>query len=484
MSHDDLKRELKPLKTAELQKIILSLAKDPYIGERIDALFLAREEAAASPAGVMKRTNDLISEYLKLRRRHIFEPADELTEGLRLILYECLPPNANAVSPSKLRTLEACTSPVVIKYEKFNDGGDLVDDFMAEVSMSWVRALLLSPLPDRDRAKWTQKLTDWYGFMNKDPRHGFFEEALWTAKESWRNPGLQSILDGTSRNGLTWSGKPDSKKRLVTALLDVLRVQAKSEEALRLAIVEGTVEQQVFALARVGRVGDAVALARENLADPREMLGLCRWLRGEGFVQDAMKLAEVRMYSSKWGARDLALWLRSTATEEGDFLVAARAGEHVVRLRPTLEDYKVLEGIAVDNWPAIRQSIFSSFIERSYGLAEQVDILLYEQQLEPALKLAQSARSFSDIHKVVDAALELQPQLALQVALEQAELSVAGGGAMYYRYAVQWLSKAKTALSKLDREKDWQPTYYRFRSRHKPKWSLIEMLEDEFGSPF
>jgi len=77
----------------------------------------------------------------------------------------------------------------------------------------------------------------------------------------------------------------------------------------------------------------------------------------------------------------------------------------------------------------------------------------------------------------MDAVVEHRPDWVIQAARKQAERIMDAGQSKYYRHAVEWLARARTAYRAAGRESEWQAYLGEIRERHGRKYKLMGMLK-------
>ena len=102
---------------------------------------------------------------------------------------------------------------------------------------------------------------------------------------------------------------------------------------------------------------------------------------------------------------------------------------------------------------------------------------MHEGLVDDAIAAVEKGGGYGDIERVMDAALEHQPDWVIQTALKQVDRIVEPGKAKYYYHAVNWLERARDAYQAAGREAEWKAYLRGLRARHGHKYKLMGMIE-------
>jgi uncharacterized Zn finger protein len=117
-----------------------------------------------------------------------------------------------------------------------------------------------------------------------------------------------------------------------------------------------------------------------------------------------------------------------------------------------------------------------------WGITEEkVNIFLHERLIEDAISCVSELRSYDAelIYRVMDAAVSVNPSWVIENSCRRAEKIMDAGKSEYYRYATEWLKKARAAYLASDRQGEWKKYYHRLLETHCRKYKLMELLRQK-----
>jgi uncharacterized Zn finger protein len=319
-------------------------------------------------------------------------------------------------------------------------------------------------------------LADWQSQAAEYGIDTAFEAAQLAAMEGWSDPEVQRMLRGDAGS----SG--DIEPVLARARLNVLERQGRLEEALHLADATRQVDRYVSLLVRLNRVSEARRYGLEHLTQAHDALGLAQVLLSHGATQDALDMAEhgLSLDGELW---TLATWLRDEAAVAGDADRALQAALVALRELHGLDDYQALRTVAGDRWPALHDAVIDELRRSAAHAPSGVgEIFVYEGLLDDAIAVADSAPyEYVMVEHVADAAILTHPDWVMRMGREQAERIMDGAQSRYYRHAVAWLRRARSAALAAGLQDDWRRYIDGLLALHARKYSLVPQLKQLRG---
>ncbi len=205
----------------------------------------------------------------------------------------------------------------------------------------------------KERKVWARKLETWQQEIDAYGVDDVFAAAHDAALQSWDDPQLQHVLQGTDSENDSWDGE---EPELTVARLHILERRGRLQEYLHLARAEGQNEAYVAMLVRLGRTQEAAAYGRKHLEIAQEALTLARALYDRGEREQGLQIAEEGLVLQGPKA-DLAKWLRDKAENAGEKTRALAAAEVAFREELNLANYLRVAEIAREQWPEDRAKL-------------------------------------------------------------------------------------------------------------------------------
>lgn len=287
------------------------------------------------------------------------------------------------------------------------------------------------------------------------------------------------VLQGEITEKGAWEGAvPECADILAEARLNVLERQARWQEAAYLAEAESQYDRYMALLVRLGRAAEAVDFGIDVLTTAEAALALAKTLHEHGETAHAFRISEHGL--SLQGLRyPLAIWLRDTATIEGDAKRAIRAAMEAIKETPQRDDYIRLQQLAGERWPQLREEMLAYLRKsRSYDAAGTVDIFLHEGLMEDALAAVRDSWNYDLITRVVEAATPTLPLQVIPICKRQAESIMDAGKADRYHHAARWVARARDAYRAAGQEAEWQNYIAHLLETHQRKYKLVPMLRE------
>jgi len=358
--------------------------------------------------------------------------------------------------------------------------GDNMLYFFDEMGQAFAEAILSAELSAEEREEWARRLREWAHEL-EDYGYSSFDVAIGAAELGWDYEPLQRAMRSDFDQRGAWEGEaPVYADELAIARLNVLERQGRTEEYLNLAEAEGQTERYVTMLVKLGRYDEALDYGLKYLATPGEVLALAKALREHDKVEAALRVAHHGLHLEyEPGKGPLAEWLRDLAGGLGERDIALEAAVVAFKTNPSLEAYQAAENLAGDAWPARREALLRHLREREAHISSQalVDVFLYEDMIDEAIRVADRHSYYTLVEQVVDAVWERRPEWAIRACRQQAEPIIEGGQADRYHHAVRWLEKARRAAKAAGRLDEWRVYVEDIRRRHSRKYKLVPMLD-------
>ena len=264
--------------------------------------------------------------------------------------------------------------------------------------------------------------------------------------------------------------------------LQILARQERFEEYLYLAEAEGQVTKHLTMLVRLDRVMEAMKAAEIEMATMEQALALSQALVNEQNAQpEALAIAQRGLNLPGKCQYDLATWTSEIALELDDLVTATKAKVKAFQAQPSFADYRQVEKLAAENWSNIKEELLASLAtSTSWGVDKaKVDIYLHEGLIERAISVVD--KLYYDYHgliqRVMDAALEVNPDWVISNACRRAESIMDAGKAKYYEEAVEWLKKARNAYLASDRKQEWSDYRTKLMNVHTRKRKLMGLMK-------
>jgi tetratricopeptide (TPR) repeat protein len=388
-------------------------------------------------------------------------------------------------------------------WEMLEQTGDETSVFFDGTASLWIEALLDPSLSVEERQHWASRLADWVeDFDESAAEH--LENLQSVVQQGWDDPSLCAILRGEDPPGGLWGADPppyDWRVRVTQARLRILARTGQNEAYLHLARAEKQYDLYALRLLKLNRVQEAVRAGLEQPLSDDGALELAKALYERGEIEPAFEVAEhglqrldttapkdavfsrVAEEMDEFGLYDshaqseLAAWLRDRAAEHGQIERARAAGVIAFRIAPSLPAYQRVKKLAGTGWPDLRKNLLD-FMQRETRVNNEtkIEIFLYEDLIDEAIQATERYTSSQTLARVMDAAVNRQPQWVIAQARRQAEPIMDGAKASQYEDAAMWLRKAKQAHEALGQKAEWQSYLGVLREKHQRKYKLMPLL--------
>jgi uncharacterized Zn finger protein len=501
------------LDAQQLRSILLALAEgEPDLIDRIErqALAVQRQPAGTplagqpedlpaahdrrvqlpspDPAGIRRQLRAALRE---VDRRDDYDEYGEGDDDALAEAYDVLDevrPYLEALDGrAALVLLTAMTEEYLARWPAPYGDYSLGGEFFQALGELWTEAILSADLTPAERRDWDTRLAGWQEDAAEYDGRGAFDAARDAARQGWDDCALVRILQGEiTEKRVGGAEAPRHADALAVARLNVLERQGRHQEYLYLAEAEGQTERYLTKLVQVGRIQDAVEEGLKCLTTAEQCLALAQALHQSGAIEEALRIAEHGLeqpppaspYAVDSRRAPLARWLREEARALGQTERALKAGQILLADEPGLADYQVMEALAGERWPAVREELLAQLRRRtSFYVKPQIDIFLHEECIDDAIAALGRTSSYDLVAQVADAAVKTHPDWVIRASRAQAEAIMDAGKATAYHHAVEWLERMRTACQAAGREAEWRAYLQELLTTHQRKYKLVPMLK-------
>ena len=510
-----LTERLAALDRSQLQALLLELA------DRIPRLSDAIETAlpyvtSTAPAGAPAPTAAAVdTRALRQRVRNAMrarggwdEDYDEdgygVVDDITELAEQARPALDAGDGRAALATLEAVTDEFSKHWEMLEETGEDTSVFFDGVASLWIEALLDPSLNADEREHWADRLGDWVDDFDESAAKPL-ENLQTVVRQGWDDPGLCAILREEEPLDGLWGTDPPSyhwRVQVTQARLRILERTSQNEAYLHLARAEKQYDLYALYLLQLDRIEDAVRAGLEQPLSDAGALELVKGLYEHGEIESAFQVAEHNLQRLDARARqdeafspvaermtelslvdshaqsELAAWLRDRAAEQGQTERARLAGTVAFRIAPGLAAYQSVQKLASENWPDLRRQLLD-FLRREVHIGNEtrIEIFLYENLIDDAIGATERYTSPRTLARVMDAAVNRQPQWVIAQARRQAEPIMDGAQSAHYEDAAMWLRKVKQAHEALGQQAEWRGYLAALCEKHQRKYKLMPLLK-------
>lgn len=403
---------------------------------------------------------------------------DIATEEISSLIQEAQMYTQRGETGNAVAMLTAITEACIENWDLVDDYGVEYCEVAEELNTVWCETILSTDLTEAERVELQSNLEYW-----RDGWGDYFDLALAALEQGWDYPPLKQVLEGNITSLGAWSGEaPYYADDLALIRLQILARQERFEEYLYLAEAEGQVTLHLTMLVRLDRVAEAMKAAEREMATMEQALALSQALVKEQNAQpEALEIAKRGLTLPGQCQYDLATWTSEIALELDERATATQAKVEAFKAQPSFADYRQLEELAAENWSNIKEELLASLATSTSWGAEKakVDIYLHEGLIDKAIAVVD--RLYYDYHgliqRVMDAAIETNPDWVISNACRRAESIMDAGKAKYYEEAVEWLKKARNAYLASDRKQEWSDYRTKLMMVHTRKRKLMGLMK-------
>lgn len=276
--------------------------------------------------------------------------------------------------------------------------------------------------------------------------------------------------------GYVPSWKPASTAQILTrAKLNVLERQGRTDEYLAWCLREDAHLRYALKLCELGQAAEAVAHAMKNLETADDALLLAKHLREADHLDDAIRIGERGLKLDGYKAA-LGEWLGSIEEAQGRKAQALTAWLAAFHEAPSLDKYQTVKRLAGRRWNNLKPELMQS-LQKEWNKQPFVEVLLFEQEWDEAIKVADGKDTYySVIETVADALIDHRPEWVVRASIKQAERLMVEPKSKNYPYAANWLRKAKAAYAQLGQQEKWQKYLQKLKEEYRRRPALQAQL--------
>ncbi|MEA5573418.1 SWIM zinc finger family protein [Calothrix sp. UHCC 0171] len=402
---------------------------------------------------------------------------DPFTEELTAIIEQAQEFARQSDGTSAIAILEAITSTYAEEWDELAEYGGDCYSIAEPLDIAWTEAILCADIPEAEAKDLQIMLESWQDEIAAD--FGMSLEAL---KQGWNYEPLQQIVAGNTSIKL-WQEdtRPDFADDLISIRLDYLERQNRYSEYLNLSFAEGMMQQYLTKLAALGRIDEAMSVAKTQMDTAETAFALAMVLRDDGYLSEALLISRLGLHLSGNRIYEFASWTSNFAEGMGDTSTALNASMVAFEAKPSFRDYQKVENLAADAWSQIKPDLLEIIRELKhwYVTEAKVDIFLHEGLIDEAIATVSSNSYYASelLERVMDAAIPHRPDWVITKARQLAEDIMNRGKADRYDNAVRWLKKVKAAYVQLGKQSEWSAYRAELENIHGRKRKLMELFK-------
>jgi uncharacterized Zn finger protein len=494
-----IEQVLEPLDAAALRRVLLELATDPEIADRITLLAqIAQQpsrEASDTPRAL--RVTDFARDVVDGSIEQLGAAGKAIQQLIEKADY------AGALKLITDETKQQVGDLWRVSVEDFYDflsGENPAEDAINALACLAAELALSLPNPKDPLMQQIAQLARGWLQQELDPwgdeirtcvyvlvQHGrippkFFRREYDSEFDEW----LEALSDIERARDFWHSDFEEDFVDLANIIqLRVLEQRGAIEAYLKLAWESGQYHRYAIMRALQGEVELAVETARQQFRKLYEWDSFVRALDALGHTETAIPLAYDALRESHKRRRSdpydpeadlrasLGGWLAARAAERGEDAIALEAMQISVEDEPTLEKYKRLEQLAGAQWAKLRPQVLRRI--REHRDAEEVAaIYIYEGKHADALQI------LCDRHALTPALarqiVDHEPASTRSVCLEEANEIILNARSRDYPLAADWLEVVKRSYYAEGKPHEWEAFIQTLMEQHKRKTALIPLL--------
>ncbi|HYH87050.1 MAG TPA: SWIM zinc finger family protein [Pyrinomonadaceae bacterium] len=274
--------------------------------------------------------------------------------------------------------------------------------------------------------------------------------------------------------GASWA-HDDPAQALTHAKLNVLERQGRTREYLALCVKEGEHLRCALKLCELDRMPEAISYGLKHLTVADEALLLAQRLRESGQLDDSIKVGERGL---KLAGRKASLgeWLGPVEEAQGRKGQALEAWLAAFSEKPSLSTYQTIKRLAGARWGRLKSEIMAT-LEKFYDKQPLAEVLLFEQEWDAAIKVADQKGAYHTVvGTVAEALIPHRPEWVVRASIKLAEDLIVQTKSNLYPAAADWLKRAKAAYAKLERTSEWQKYLQQLKEQYKRRPALQAQL--------
>ena len=376
--------------------------------------------------------------------------------------------------------LTAITESCIENWDLVDEYGIENEEIAYELNTVWCETILSTDIAKAEKVDLDVNFEFWQNEWGS-----CFDMARAALQQGWDYPPLQQILEGNLNSTSLWEGlPPDYAEDLALIRLQILERQKRHEEYLYLAQATGLLTKYLIMLVRLEQVDLAMEAARSQMTTMEQALAFASVLVDEQNAQiEALEIAGIGLSLPGSCHYRLSIFTSEMALEVGDDVLATKAKVAAFKTQPNFADYRKIEKLAGDTWLTIKEELLEALATYdSWGQEKvKVDIYLYERLVEQAIATLDNSYypSRELTQRVMDAAIEINPDWVIRNACRRAESIMDAGKAKYYDEAIEWLKKAHDAYVASDKQQEWSDYRTELMTIHGRKRKLMGLIKSE-----
>ncbi|MDA8194127.1 MAG: hypothetical protein M0Z53_09045 [Thermaerobacter sp.] len=459
--------QIQRLSLEAAKALLLRLAQDPAIGEKMRPWLSAKTPISPVPAADVRR--QVRRAFRSVREVgadealwYVKEAVDGL-EPLRAQAEELLAQDqARAAFEMLMVLVDAYLEPWQ-ELEEEEDGEG--SRFLSEVAFVLIQAALLVELDAEERALWQAKASEWDDIVRD---YGVGEmaavsRALATGTADPEAPRDEALSPAERQLALGW--------------LAIVFRQDDHQRYLEYSDRAGLRAEHALYLVHLGRVEEGIAYAQRHLDNPDDMAAVVTQLWAVGSGAPAVALGMWALAQDLARYRPLAQLVAELADGLGDRDAAYQSHQAAWTVDPSAARYARIKTLAGSDWPTIAEHIWAELGEKGI-LQVAVTIFLSEGRIQDAMALC-DRRSWSQAEvwgEVGRAAVEVSPDWVIDRLGSQALTLVEAGKSSHYQQAAGWLAIVRDAYQAKGEAAAWQNLKSELLTRHRRKHALVPLL--------
>ncbi|MCI0487228.1 MAG: SWIM zinc finger family protein [Blastocatellia bacterium] len=470
-----------------LALLVKLLGERPEFGEWIEAS-IAQPTGSAPRQSSPAQRRKIDTEVHRHRVRSIMHSLDHMRTSEAYWHVGGLVDQLRGVEETAMEFLaagdaEAALRILITLLEESHEGFDYIDDsdgelggYFSELGESLAEVILSLDLDKEGREEILSDLEEPHRNLCDYGVDGL-EIALAAARYGWKEmPGDEHAQsDDEDYEDEEYEFDQSVAQVLTRARLNVLERQGRVDDYLALCLQTGAHLRYALKLCALDRVPEAVSYAKKHLSQADEALKLAEHLRESGHIDEAIMIGE---FGLKLDGRKSALgqWLAPIEEAQGRTAEALAAWLAAFHDSPSLALWKTLKRLAGERWKKLRPEAISS-LEKSWNSQELAEVLLFEEEWDVAIKVADEHKNnYHLVATVADAVISHNPEWVIRASLKQAEDLIVQTKSNLYPHAADWLRRAKAAYTKLGRTGEWQKYLQELKEEYRRRPALQAQL--------
>ncbi|MBF0229736.1 MAG: hypothetical protein HQK63_09160, partial [Desulfamplus sp.] len=362
-----------------------NLGKD-ILSNRISQLLIGKDVVSGREGDfVIVDSNPFAKKVKHIIKKYEGRPnTDDAISELSSLVDEAIEFVLNGDGRNALAVMEPIISVYVQQWMELD--GSLGDTslFFEDIDMAFAKSILIGEMTRDENRKYIKKIEQWQQKLDSDGIENAFVLSMASLVQGWDDPVLRLILLGENVSMSVWGKNIPEYASLLTAIrLEILDIQKKYQEYLNLALHEECFFDYLMMLIKVKRPEDVLENGKRMLIYNYQALALAEELRRNGYLNEAIEIAEYGLTLEGASLSKLALWLSERNEALGEREKALEALIIAFREEPSLNDFLRIRELAnKDVWPEIRNNLLteigkSTLSKTTFNLSDIIDIFLH-----------------------------------------------------------------------------------------------------------